>query len=354
MPTLITLAAAIALTINTHYYGVMLLVPLCAAEAFRTVQLRRMDYPVLASIVAGIAGIVFTLPFVRAAGEFHVHYYNLFSVRPRVIRLAYGAMLPDGIITYNHFIFLLIFVLVAPWIWIPRLRCGKVPHIGADEIFLVMLAALPLFGYLLARFVTHTIEVRFVLGAVIGTSALLSIILSPLFSRKCVANLFLAFLFVAVVVSGVLKIRREQKSARGTLSALTITPEIKAAIMGSPSQRVYFSNSQEFALASYYEPDPEVRSRTVLLYSKDQELHCNRTDTMSLSEQHMSNFAHFAIEPYESVAKQTGDHIFIGFPLTSERGDWDWIDCTLVATHPNVRHLQSAFGGDAMSVRFQP
>jgi 4-amino-4-deoxy-L-arabinose transferase-like glycosyltransferase len=64
---LVTLALSTALALNTHYYGVLLLVPLCGAEMFRTFQRRRLDFPVIAAIGAGMAWIVFTLPFMKAA-----------------------------------------------------------------------------------------------------------------------------------------------------------------------------------------------------------------------------------------------------------------------------------------------
>src|ERR1017187_2030449 len=73
---LIALAMAIALVLNTHYFGVLLLVPLCAAECCRAFQRRRLDLPMLASIGAGMAGIAFTLPFLKAAAEFRLHNWD--------------------------------------------------------------------------------------------------------------------------------------------------------------------------------------------------------------------------------------------------------------------------------------
>src|ERR1700761_3176548 len=56
---LITLALTIALTLNTHYFGILVLIPLCLAELVRTIQRRRLDPPMVAAILIGMAGIVF-------------------------------------------------------------------------------------------------------------------------------------------------------------------------------------------------------------------------------------------------------------------------------------------------------
>ncbi len=127
--------------------------------------------------------------------------------------------------------------------------------------------------------------------------------------------------------------------------------------MASPSGQLYIQDAFLLALASYYEPDPELRSRMVLVYSKDQEARWGRMDVGSRSVVHMRNFTHFATLPYESVASQPGDHIFV--TVHSNRSGWtdlqeDWTDEAFAAAHANVRLVGSAFGGDVVLVRFLP
>ena len=62
------LAVAIAATINAHYFGVLLLVPICAAELVRTVMRRRVDWAAVGAICVGMAGFVGVVPFLKAAG----------------------------------------------------------------------------------------------------------------------------------------------------------------------------------------------------------------------------------------------------------------------------------------------
>ena len=92
---LVGLAASIAATINTHYYGLLLLGPVCAAEGFRSLQRRRMDWPVVAAICAGMAGFAAAWPFLQAADEFRKNYYNAGTVDPHDITLAYRSIFVD-------------------------------------------------------------------------------------------------------------------------------------------------------------------------------------------------------------------------------------------------------------------
>ena len=45
---------------------------------------------------------------------------------------------------------------------------------GHEWVTIGTLAALPFCGYLMAKFVTHSIEVRYVLGAVVAISAMVA------------------------------------------------------------------------------------------------------------------------------------------------------------------------------------
>ena len=103
------------------------------------------------------------------------------------------------------------------------------------------------------------------------------------------------------------------------------------------------------AFASYYEPDQDLRSRMVLVYSKDQELRWLDTLSMSLTEIHMRNFTPFEIEPYESVENKPGESIFV----VSHEPEWEWLDDSFTDAHARVRRVGSAFGVDVVSVRFR-
>jgi Dolichyl-phosphate-mannose-protein mannosyltransferase len=351
---LISLALSVALSLNTHYFGILLLLPLCAAELFRTIQRRRLDLPVFLSILIGMGAIVLVLPFAKAAVEFRKNYYNAGAISYHDITQAYRSIFLDYTqysMTLQHFaaIGLVFFAIAFLWGCIRQLRSSELELPNADIVFLVVLAALPFFGYLMARFVTHSVEVRYVLGAIIGISALLSIAATPLFRHNDISTFTLLLLVAAIVVVGILRINTEQKKTQAIMASLTLNPQLKTAIMATPSKLLYFQDLGFFEVASYYEPDPDIRPLMALIYSREQELRWDFHDTESLAALRMRNFTGFPIFSYESLATQPDDHIFVLF-----HSGWDWTDQALASTHANITPLGPAFGGDAVSVRFPP
>ena len=63
---LIGLTLAIIAAITSHYFGILILLPVCCGELARTVERRHLDSPMLAAIAAGCAGILLILPFKAA------------------------------------------------------------------------------------------------------------------------------------------------------------------------------------------------------------------------------------------------------------------------------------------------
>jgi len=350
---LITLALAGALTVNVHYFGILLFAPLCIAELFRTLQRRRLDFPLMASIAGGAASVVCILPFAKAAREFRPHYCCA-NLTPHLIPEVYSEMFRfrfHGLRSETIFAaFFTVAALVVLWCSFLQMCRRSVLLPEAEAVFLIVLAALPFFGYGLAVFATDVLEPRYVVCAVIGITALLAVGMSSVFSRDGFSNVILIVLFSAVTLAGIRHIYIARKSATGTMATLNMSPAIKAAIISSPSGKLYFQDADYFAFACFYEPDRTISSRFVLVYSKEQELRWVHTDLTSLTALHMRNFTNFTIEPYDSVAAQAGEFIFA---IHRDPG-WDWTDKALANAHAKVRSIGSAFDIDVVSVQFLP
>jgi len=350
--SLTLLTIAIALTLNAHYFGVLLLIPLCAAEAARTFHRRRIDFPVAAAILLGMAGIVFALPFQHADGEFREHYYNGGIVGVRAISQSYRSLFVD----YTHaslgaqrclaILFVLCaLALVAACIRRCRNRTLALPF--PESVFVFGLAALPFFGFLLARFVTHSIEVRYVLGAIIGITVLLAVVLEPTLRRNTNYALALVLLFFAIVTAGFLRVYAETRASDEILSSLILSPQQKAAVLASPSQMLYIQDMGHFEVASYYEPDLIVASHMALLYSRDEELRWDKHDTVSLTAMHMRSLTGFNIVSWDQLRAEPCPQILILI-----HGGWDWTDEALAESHAQITPLGRALNGDAVSVCF--
>jgi 4-amino-4-deoxy-L-arabinose transferase-like glycosyltransferase len=348
------LTLSIALTLNAHYFGILLLIPLCAAELARILHRRRIDFSVVFAILLGMAGIVFALPFQSAAAEFRQHYYNGGTVGIRAISQSYRSLFVD----YTHTspgtqrLVAVLFVLCALALVAAcarRYRNGTLPLPFPESIFIFTLAALPFFGYLLARFVTHSIEVRYVLSAIIGITVLLAVVVARTLRSSANYALAVVLLFFAILSTGIYRIYAEARASDEIRASLILTPQQKAAVLASPTQLLYIQDMGHFEVASYYEPDLIVASHMALLYSRDEELRWDQHDTISLTAMHMRAFTGFTIVPWDQLRTQPGPHILILI-----HGGWDWTDQALTKAHAQITPLGPAMGGDAVSIAFPP
>ena len=348
---LVVLALTIAVAINTHYYGVLLLVPLCAAELVRARQGRRLDIPVLLSMGAGMAGVVFLLPFLKGAAGFRSHYQTE-AVPHQVITQSYNFILlgHSAFSTHtNHLlaIGLALLIVLVLGSCVRQMRSKTLNLPDAEFVFLITLAALPFFGFLLGRFVTHTMEPRYVLGSVIGIAALLAIALAPLLRNRAIGRIALLLLFAAFAFNGITGLRGAPRARQDALASLILSPEVEAAILASPSKLLYTQDIDLFGFASLYGPDADMREHMALVYSRDEEMRWNHTDMGSMTVLHLKSFTPYTILPYESLASQPGEHIFV-----IEQWGWDWTRKAFAAEHVEVTPVGHAFGCEVVSVRF--
>ena len=357
--SLILLALAIALALNTHYFGVLILIPIVLAELARTLSRRRFDIPMAAAILLGAAAIVFALPFQHAAGEFRKHYYNAGAISLRAITQAYRSLFVNYTtqplaLQRLEALLLSLFAIALILISIRRIRSREISLPSPELVFLLALAALPLFGVLLAIFVTHSIEVRYVLAAIIPIAIFFALAIEPWLRYSLVRDSQLrtrlsatALLAFAILLAGFIRIRDEQAKSSATLAQLVLPPAFKTQLLALPDSHLYIQDMGHFELASYYQPDPDVRRRIALLYSRDEELKYDRHDTASLTAEHMQHFTAFPIVPYAQLKATPGDHMLILY-----HSGWDWTDQALAADHSLLTPLGPALDGDAVLARF--
>ncbi len=343
--SLIILAVTIALALNTHYFGILILVPICIAEFVRTLQRRRLDLPVVVAILIGMAGIVFALPFQKAAGEFRKHYYNAGEISLRAVSQAYRSLFVNYTtqplaIQRLEAILLIVFALALIVLCVRRLRTGSIALPRPELVFLLALAALPLFGVVLAMFVTHSIEVRYVLSAIIAVAIFFAITVEPWLDAPFSSSTLTALLAFAILLTGIIRIHDEQMKSTQILASLILPPALKTQLLALQDSHLYIQDMGYFEVASYYEPDPEVRSRLTLLYSHDDELRYDRHDTASLTADHMQHFTAFPIVSYAQLKATAGDHMLVLY-----HSGWDWTDQALAADHANVTALGPALDG---------
>jgi hypothetical protein len=353
---LFALSLSLILAVNTHYYGVLLFIPLCGAESIRILERRGMDVPVLLSIGAGMAGILILLPFAHALSPLHARLTN--GVDYHFITHSYLWMMMGNtdmsvpvqyIVPMQHILGFLAAVLLAALIWVYLIKqsCSTIQLPRAEAVFLVLLAALPIFGYLVAYFATKFIEGRYILPALIGMVALLAILSAPLLQNKTIGRIVLVSLFVAIAVTGVVHIRTEIELAQGTMASLVLTPETQRSLAMFPGHPVYVMNPGVFQVVGYYSPSPDIRSRITLIYSQDEEMHYKYGDYISMTSANMRGYGYQNVMPYESVSTHGTERLFLLYHNSVDRTDQ-----ALEGSHAQITPLGQIFGGELVSARF--
>jgi hypothetical protein len=97
-----------------------------------------------------------------------------------------------------------------------------------------------------------------------------------------------------------------------------------------------------------YESDPDLRSRLVLVYSRNEEMSRRGHDTMYLTAVHTKRFSDQPIMSYEDLRKMPGEHAFATF-----HSGWSWTDDAFAEEAAHVESMGEAFGGDLVKVQFR-
>jgi uncharacterized membrane protein len=349
---LIGLAAALAFTLNVHFYGVLLLIPLCGAELLRTLQRRRLDWPMLAALAVGMAAIVFTVPYIKSSGEFKKHYYAG-PVSVHMLTQPYRQMLLNYT-TFPHAVqavlqmLLVVAAVVAVASCVRLARGGRLAATQPEWAIVALLALLPVFAFVLGKFVTHALEVRHSIGAVIGIVTLIALALTPVLRSRQAFAAVMAVLLLGAVAVNVQRAKTSAADARVWKADLVLTPAQQTALAACPDHNVYFQDLGEWEERSQYEPDPVLRAHMVLVYSRDEEMTHEQHDTMYLTAVHTRNFSALPIVSYDQLRKSPGDHIFATY-----HSGWSWTDAAFVTETSSMQPLGKAFGGDLVKVRFK-
>jgi hypothetical protein len=349
---LIGLAAALALTLNVHFYGVLVLIPICGAELVRTVSRRRLDGWMLVAIAMGTASLEATIPYVKASGEFKRHYYAA-PILAHMLTQPYRQMIldyttyPQIVQTVLALLILLVGGLVV-WGCVHAVRRRMVAMPVAEWAMVLLLVLMPVFAFALGRLVTHALEVRHSIGAIVGISVLFAIAIASTLRRKSVFYAVMAAMLAGIVVVNLVRVMQSMADTAQTMAELTVDPVLKSKVDAMADRNIYFQDLGMWEVASLYEPDPKLRSRLVLVYSRNEEMSRRRHDTMYLTAVHTKKFSDQPIMSYEDVRKMPGEHAFATF-----HSGWSWTDDAFAEEAAHVEPMGEAFGGDLVKVQFR-
>ena len=223
------LTLSIALAITSHYFGVLILIHVSLGELARIISRKRLDFGVLAALVLGLASVGLILPFQEALMVYRHHYYiagvNIHDISQgyRELFLRYTTWpMPLQKLAAAIMVVLALTLAVAGY---KRFKRRAASEHAYTWVALSAMALLPFFGYLFGRFVAHTMEVRYVIAALIAFAATFAIVLE----RKARSNSFyyatLSIIFVAAIAINTWNIVRSRSSAPSQPARTHLPPE---------------------------------------------------------------------------------------------------------------------------------
>ena len=208
---IVVLAASLAATLWTHYYGVLIFLPIAAGEIVRTQKTRRIDFGVWGALAAGACALFLLLPMIRSASQIgsifwtKVGVVQAFSIYPALVeRLSLPAVVVGAIFLATGL----------P----PRERVPG-PGLKAYEVAAVLaFVSLPLLAYGLARAVTGALAPRYVLGTVVGLAIAFAFASRGVFGDAIASALLVLLALGLAAVGSELAIANKQRHLRAELN----------------------------------------------------------------------------------------------------------------------------------------
>jgi len=320
------LSASLAAALASHYYAVLIFVPLAAGEVARTIVRRRLDPSVcLAFALATIPLWVF-LPLIQSGRKLSVTFW----ARPRWFAPVsfYQNLLA---LTASGAIFLFVGILVLLTFYaIVRSPNGAAPKVRAASgvpVYEIVAAlgylAIPVVGVLLAKLATGAFTDRYVIAAVVGLALIIPWGAYVILDRRATMGIALAAALFSwfVVKDGIepaLKERAERAGLHDTFEFLrTAAPGQAPLVIASP--HLFFQ-------LSHHAP-PELASRFVYLVDTAASLRYLKADTAELGIREFARWTPLSIQDYRSYV---GAHP--RFLLYGDTGGWVWLLPHLLAT----------------------
>jgi 4-amino-4-deoxy-L-arabinose transferase-like glycosyltransferase len=254
------LAVALAAAVASHYYAILVVIPLALGELIRTRDRRKIDWPIWIAFTCACAPILAFLGTIRSARGYSSHFWATpvwsdaltfypleFGVGACALLGALAIAVSFGLIRRKR-------------TDEPSAAWRKPSWSSWQAVAVCTLAVLPLPTMLLAKFVTHGFTTRYCIFAIVGVTVLLFYYISRFALRRSVAAIgmiacvFAFLLQVRLLSSNFQQIRKEVNQDVTTLSSL---PEAPIAVMEvSVMHRLSYYAPRRLASRLVYVADP--------------------------------------------------------------------------------------------------
>ena len=341
--TLTGIAVIIALAITSHFFGILILLPIGFGELARTLQRRRSDKGIFAAILVGASFSLAVLPFQRAVSIYRQHYYST-SVSLHIIPQSYGLLFfyYQAMPRFERHLTVLGMTIATLILFLAVIR-RSARNISSrsnyEWVAIFVCALLPVFGYVLGKAVAHTMDSRYVIAALFSFAVCTGIVCKRLLRNNMVFYSAMFLLFVWAAVVNYMTIRIYGVAEEGTLARLEAPQALYTELRINPEQRIYTQALDHFYVLTLQEPDAEIRSRMCLVYGKEQEIHWLGHDTNYITAVNMHHFAPLCTISYQEFLKQPNPLVVM------YHSNWEWLESDINSRGTPITHIGDGLHG---------
>lgn len=337
------MALALALAVSTHYYAALLVLPLAAAEAARSLERRRLDRGVLVGLVAGLAPLAAYWPLIEGARRYSSTFWTTYGwssswkfygwllhtdvVPPRIgtNALVGAAAAIVGAALVVSALRTLPVAAPAGWAGTELRRSGSRTTSsppdrqgdGAERAAAVAFLLLPLVAVAAAQLSTGAYTERYVLSAVLGLALLVPLALHRLDGRRPVLQVVVLLALAAAAARAAAyeyeNVGAAARAQRDTISFLGHAPRSPAPIA--------VAGQHDFLELSHEAP-PALARRLRYLADRRLALHYLGTDSSEEGLVVMGTFAQLHVVPFRHVMR--ADTPFLVYDGGGSGGN-DWL-----------------------------
>jgi hypothetical protein len=308
------LTATLAAALGSHYYAVLIFIPLAVGEVVRTLRRRRLDPAIWLAFALATVPLWIFLPLIRAGRRLATSFW----ARPQWINLIdfYQHVLSPAAVPFVAILIVLALYAIAR----PSPRGGTPPPAVAVPPLHELVAALgylalPGIAIVMAKLATGAFTDRYALPALVGFALIIPWGLYHLLDRRVTLGLTLAALLAGwFVVKVGIESARQLRQDRANLDAVyrlfrTGVPGDVPIVIASP---------HAFFQLTYYAP-PDLAPRLVYLESPEDAMRYVQTDTPELGLREFRRWTRLQIEPYPAYLSAHPRFVLY------TRGPWVWL-----------------------------
>jgi hypothetical protein len=324
---LIGLSASGIAAISSHYYAILLLVPLGAGEFVRSLARKRIDLPIWVALIIMLLPLVLFFPVIQEARSYVHHFWSPpeWSMIPKFY---YVLLIPAlGPI-------LAILIISAVWPdrkdW--RQRSSEISPLlfSWHEITSAIgFIAIPAVAVLIGKFITGAFTWRYGLSAVIGFSILLPLAVQRLNGGRIIIGIcFTVFMCVWFIVMGVIQLHHQ-----AIINASWSKTYEFLQSEGDPRLPIVAGDLHTFMTLVHYAP-PAIMSRVVYLANPQASIRYFGHDTVDRGILDLKPWFHVAVQNYAPFvnshdrflvyARVRGARTWLGY-FWGAPWDWSWL-----------------------------